>query len=105
MPVCLSACGTLRHTLLARRAPVAGQQRVFALQFHALCHRIHRRCTSRPTSEAFHAAISSPDKYLNVVPGGYHEVLFSSDVSAGLVQGMIDWIKQRAAAGASAAKM
>jgi hypothetical protein len=43
-----------------------------------------------------------------VVPGGYHEVLFSSDVSDGLVQGMIEWIKQRAAGGAgvaSAAKM
>lgn len=66
------------------------------------------RCTSRPTSEAFYAAVSSPDKHLNVVPGGYHEVLFSSDISDGLVQGMIEWIKQRAAGGAgvaSAAKM
>lgn len=36
-----------------------------------------RRCTSPPASEAFVTAVASQDKVLHLVPGGYHEVLFS----------------------------
>lgn len=68
------------------------------LHFHSiLC-----RCTSAPASQAFFAAAASPDKKLELVEGGYHELMFTPGVSDVLVSGMIEWITQRAAVGATA---
>ncbi|KAI3424906.1 hypothetical protein D9Q98_008290 [Chlorella vulgaris] len=60
------------------------------------------KCTSAPASQAFFAAAASPDKKLELVEGGYHELMFTPGVSDVLVSGMIEWITQRAAVGATA---
>jgi acylglycerol lipase len=64
-------------------------------------HGADDKCTSPAASEAFFAAASSQDKVMHMVPGGYHEVLFSPGVADNLTQEMVGWIKQRAAAGAT----
>lgn len=63
------------------------------------------KCTSPKASQAFYAAVGSSDKTMKLVPGGYHEVLFSPGVSEGLVAGMTEWIKQHLGGGGGAAKM
>lgn len=69
------------------------------------CATLCRRCTSPKASQAFYAAVGSSDKTMKLVPGGYHEVLFSPGVSEGLVAGMTEWIKQHLGGGGGAAKM
>lgn len=59
------------------------------------------KCTSAPASKAFVEAASSPDKTLNMVQGGFHEVLMSPGVADGLVDQMAEWIKNHAAGAGS----
>jgi acylglycerol lipase len=49
------------------------------------------RCTSKAATERFMSSISSKDKTLEVVPGGYHELLLGTQKLA-CFESIVKWV-------------
>lgn len=53
--------------------------------------------------QAFYDGVSSTDRTLNKVEGGYHEMLMGEE-KGGMTQGMIDWMRARCGGGSGSSK-